>query len=99
MLTKRAISSSIVEVYGLKGAITIGNVYLLIIMATFMDAYIQMIGNYINGLIIGEYGNVWENNRWKQLAYVYFSSDNGETWERSDYLIGQGINKHVHMVK
>jgi len=50
-------------------------------------------------LIIGEYGNVWENNRWKQLAYVYFSSDNGETWERSDYLIGQGINKHVHMVK
>jgi hypothetical protein len=50
-------------------------------------------------LIIGEYGNIWENNRWRQLAYLYFSADNGETWVSSDFLIKKGINKHVHLVK
>jgi hypothetical protein len=50
-------------------------------------------------LVLGEYGNVWERNRWKRLAYLYFSSDQGQTWARSDFLIGQGINKHVHLVK
>ena len=50
-------------------------------------------------LIIGEYGNVWEENGWRKLAYVYFSSDEGETWEKSDFLIAKGINKHVHLVK
>ncbi len=50
-------------------------------------------------VILGEYGNVWENNGWKNLAYLYSSSDNGKTWEKSDFLIKQGINKHVHLVK
>lgn len=50
-------------------------------------------------LIIGEYGNVWDKSGWRQLAYLYFSSDGGETWERSDFLIKKGINKHVHLVK
>lgn len=50
-------------------------------------------------LIIGEYGNVWEKGGWRKLAYLYFSSDNGETWDKSDFLIHQGINKHVHLVK
>ncbi|MFN8454766.1 MAG: exo-alpha-sialidase [Anaerolineae bacterium] len=50
-------------------------------------------------LIIGEYGNVWEQNGWRKLAYLYFSSDEGETWERSDFLIKKGTNKHVHLVK
>lgn len=50
-------------------------------------------------LIIGEYGNVWEKNGWRKLAYLYFSSDDGETWEKSDFLIGRGTNKHVHLVK
>jgi hypothetical protein len=50
-------------------------------------------------LIIGEYGNVWDKHGWRQLAYLYFSSDQGETWERSDFLIKEGINKHVHLVK
>ena len=50
-------------------------------------------------LIIGEYGNVWEKRGWRKLAYLYSSSDAGETWERSDFLITQGINKHVHLVK
>lgn len=50
-------------------------------------------------LVMGEYGNVWDGNRWKNLAYLYFSSDNGETWERSDFLIRKGTNKHVHLVK
>jgi photosystem II stability/assembly factor-like uncharacterized protein len=50
-------------------------------------------------LVVGEYGNVWEKTRWKVLAYLYFSFDNGETWQTSDFLIKQGINKHVHLVK
>jgi len=50
-------------------------------------------------LVIGEYGNVWDKNGWRKLAYLYFSSDNGKTWDRSDFLIRQGINKHVHLVK
>ncbi len=50
-------------------------------------------------LIIGEYGNVWDKNGWRKLAYLYFSSDNGETWEKSDFLIQRGTNKHVHLVK
>ena len=50
-------------------------------------------------LIIGEYGNIWDNNGWRRLAYLYFSSDEGKTWERSDFLIKKGVNKHVHLVK
>lgn len=50
-------------------------------------------------LLIGEYGNVWGRNGWMKLAYLYFSFDNGATWERSDFLIEQGVNKHVHLVK
>jgi hypothetical protein len=50
-------------------------------------------------LIIGEYGNVWDNSGWTKLAYLYFSSDNGETWEKSDFLITEGINKHIHLVR
>jgi hypothetical protein len=50
-------------------------------------------------LVIGEYGNIWENNGWRKLAYVYFSSDNGATWKRSEFFIQKGANKHVHIVK
>lgn len=50
-------------------------------------------------LVIGEYGNVWDKEGWKNLAYLYFSSDSGETWGKSDFLIRNGINKHVHLVK
>jgi hypothetical protein len=50
-------------------------------------------------LIAGEYGNVWEKTRWRKLAYLYFSFDNGETWDTSDFLIKKGVNKHVHLVK
>ncbi|KPK24960.1 MAG: hypothetical protein AMJ70_00275 [Dehalococcoidia bacterium SG8_51_3] len=50
-------------------------------------------------LIIGEYGNVWDKNGWRKLAYLYFSSDDGETWEKSDFLIKAGTNKHIHLVK
>lgn len=50
-------------------------------------------------LAIGEYGNVWNDTRWKKLAYLYFSNDDGATWECSDFLIRQGTNKHVHLVK
>lgn len=50
-------------------------------------------------LVIGEYGNVWDERGWRTLAFLYFSSDQGETWEKSDYLIKKRTNKHVHVVK
>jgi len=50
-------------------------------------------------LIIAEYGNIWDKNGWRKLAYLYFSTDHGETWDRSDFLITKGTNKHVHLVK
>jgi len=50
-------------------------------------------------LLIGEYGNIWDKSGWMKLAYLYFSSDDGETWKKSDFLIRQGTNKHVHIVK
>ena len=50
-------------------------------------------------LVIGEYGNVWDHSGWKDLAYLYSSSDDGMNWKPSDFLIQQGTNKHVHVVK
>ena len=50
-------------------------------------------------LVIGEYGNVWNQNGWKNLAYLYSSSDDGMNWKPSDFLIRRGTNKHVHVVK
>jgi hypothetical protein len=50
-------------------------------------------------LIIGEYGNILDENGWRKLAHLYFSSDEGENWSRSDFLIEQGTNKHVHLIK
>ncbi|MCH9814123.1 MAG: glycoside hydrolase, partial [Epsilonproteobacteria bacterium] len=50
-------------------------------------------------LLIGEYGNVPKDGKWMNLAYVYESKDSGETWVKSDFLIQQGINKHVHLIK
>ncbi len=50
-------------------------------------------------LIIGEYGNVPEGRGWRSIAYLYFSDDDGRTWHRSDFLIRNGANKHVHVVR
>ena len=50
-------------------------------------------------LAIAEYGNIYDKNGWKKLAYLYYSSDDGETWKKSDFLIQKGTNKHVHIVK
>lgn len=50
-------------------------------------------------LLIGEYGNVWNRKGWTNLAFLYSSSDDGATWTSSDFLIRQGTNKHVHVVK
>ena len=51
-----------------------------------------------NTLWSGEYGNIWDKNGWRKLAFLYFSTDDGRTWEKSDFLIQQGANKHVHIV-
>ncbi len=50
-------------------------------------------------LFIGEYGNVAKEGLWANIAYIYGSSDLGKSWERSDFLKKQGVNKHVHMIK
>jgi len=50
-------------------------------------------------LVIGEYGNVWNHKSWKNLAYLYSSSDDGMNWKTTDFLIRRGTNKHVHVVK
>ena len=50
-------------------------------------------------LMAGEYGNIMDHNRWRKLAYIYISSDDGKTWKTSDFLIRKGTNKHVHIVK
>jgi hypothetical protein len=50
-------------------------------------------------LVIGEYGNVPKGFGWQSLAYLYVSSDDGKTWDRSDFLREQGANKHVHLVR
>lgn len=50
-------------------------------------------------LLIAEYGNIWDKTAWRKLAYLYGSEDGGETWKTSDYLIQQGTNKHIHLIK
>ncbi|MGV3556517.1 exo-alpha-sialidase [Larkinella arboricola] len=50
-------------------------------------------------LLIGEYGSIWQGQTWQNLAFLYFSTDGGERWEVSDFLIRQGVNKHIHLVK
>jgi len=50
-------------------------------------------------LLVGEYGNVAKEGLWANIAYIYGSSDLGESWERSDFLKRQGVNKHIHMIK
>ncbi len=50
-------------------------------------------------LLAGEYGNIWDKTGWRKLAYIYISLDDGKTWKKSDFLIQQGTNKHVHIVQ
>lgn len=50
-------------------------------------------------LFIGEYGSIWLGNKWVNLAFLYQSNDGGHNWEKSNFLIQQGVNKHIHLVK
>lgn len=50
-------------------------------------------------LLLGEYGSLWLGESWQNLAYLYSSVDDGETWQTSDFLIQQGVNKHLHLVR
>jgi len=50
-------------------------------------------------LLLGEYGVVRTHNSWQNLAHIYFSNDQGDSWQKSDFLIQDGVNKHVHLVK
>ncbi|MBC3784116.1 WD40/YVTN/BNR-like repeat-containing protein [Spirosoma utsteinense] len=50
-------------------------------------------------LMIGEYGSIWHGQTWENLAFLYYSSDGGNTWTTADFLKQQGVNKHIHLVK
>ncbi len=50
-------------------------------------------------LMIGEYGSIWGGKTWQNLAFLYYSSDGGDTWNTSDFLMQQGVTKHIHLVK
>lgn len=50
-------------------------------------------------LLIGEYGSIWHGRAWQNLAYLYYSTDAGQTWTTSDFLRRQGVNKHIHLVQ
>lgn len=50
-------------------------------------------------LLIGEYGSLWHGRSWQNLAYLYYSTDEGQSWRSTDFLIRNGVNKHIHIVK
>ncbi|MFD4930803.1 WD40/YVTN/BNR-like repeat-containing protein [Peribacillus butanolivorans] len=51
-------------------------------------------------IFIGEYGNIWSGkNGWKNIAFIYLSKDNGETFNQTDFFIKQGANKHIHIIR
>jgi hypothetical protein len=80
-----------------------GDTFELSLELTYDDSYIfhhNGMTQLPNGeLLIGEYGNVPVDGAWANIANIYASSDLGESWEKSDFLKKQGINKHVHLIK
>ncbi|RAJ93070.1 hypothetical protein LX87_04582 [Larkinella arboricola] len=50
-------------------------------------------------LIIGEYSSDQQGQSWQNLAYLYYSTDGGRSWEISDFFIRQGVNKRIYLVK
>ncbi|WP_338876801.1 exo-alpha-sialidase [Spirosoma sp. SC4-14] len=50
-------------------------------------------------LLLGEYGVVREQKSWQNLAHVYYAANEGQAWQKTDFLIRDGVNKHVHLVK
>lgn len=52
----------------------------------------------VGTLFVGEYANIWRNNSWQFVAYLYYSRDGGDSWIKSDFLENEGINKHIHLV-
>lgn len=51
-------------------------------------------------LIMGEYGNIWEDKKgWMNIANLYYSKDEGKTWAKDNFLIKEGVNKHIHIIR
>ncbi len=50
-------------------------------------------------ILIGEYGVSEDDGSWANVANLYASSNQGKTWEKSDFLKTKGITKHVHLIK
>lgn len=51
-----------------------------------------------NEILIGEYANIKNDGKWVFVGYLYISNDEGETWQKSDFLKHK-INKHIHIIK
>ncbi len=49
-------------------------------------------------LFVGEYVNLF-HKKWHFAAYLYYSTDDGVSWTRTDFLKTKGTNKHIHIVK
>lgn len=49
-------------------------------------------------LVLAEYGTVHRGRGFQSVANLYFSFDEGASWEKSDFLVRAGANKHVHIV-
>jgi hypothetical protein len=50
-------------------------------------------------LLIGEYLVAWNGNKCTFGAVLYFSTDTGITWQKSDFLRKAKVNKHIHLVR
>ncbi len=50
-------------------------------------------------LFVGEYVCIWQHRKWHCAAYIYFSKDGGQNWQRSTFLQKARINKHIHILK
>ncbi len=50
-------------------------------------------------LLLGEYASIWTNNKWTNLANLHIGTNEGLNWHKSDFLIRQGVNKHIHLIQ
>jgi len=51
-------------------------------------------------ILLGEYANIKKgDDTWQSVAMIHLTADDGESWIRSDFLMKDGVNKHVHLLK
>jgi photosystem II stability/assembly factor-like uncharacterized protein len=50
-------------------------------------------------MFVGEYISEFVNKKWHFGAYIYYSNNGGDNWQKIDFLWHKGINKHIHLIK